>query len=77
MHLIKKLSKLNSNKNFSKAYGAAGCRVGFMVSSKEKMEYFSKFRAMYEINGIGAKYTEFILDNIQDYNSYINKTFKK
>jgi histidinol-phosphate aminotransferase len=76
MHLIQSYPNLIVTKTFSKAYGAAGCRVGFMVSSKEKMEYFSKFRAMYEINGIGAKYTEFILDNIQDYNSYINKTFK-
>ena len=41
---------------------------------KENLKYLSKFRAMYEINGVGAKYTEFILDNISDYNSYIKKT---
>lgn len=75
IHLIKKYSNLTVTKTFSKAYGAAGCRVGFLVSAKQNLEYLSKFRAMYEINGVGAKYTEFILDNIQDYNSYINKTF--
>ena len=76
IHLIKKYPNLIVTKTFSKAYGAAGCRVGFLVSSKENLEYLSKFRAMYEINGVGAKYTEFILDNIHDYNSYIQKTFE-
>jgi len=75
IHLIKKYPNLIVTKTFSKAYGAAGCRVGFLVASKENLEYLSKFRAMYEINGVGAKYTEFILDNINDYNSYIKKTY--
>jgi len=76
IHLIEKYPNLIVTKTFSKAYGAAGCRVGFLVGSKENLKYFSKFRAMYEINGVGAKYTEFILDNIHDYNSYIQKTFE-
>jgi hypothetical protein len=29
---------------------------------------------MYEINSVGAKYTEFILDNIDYYNEYIKRT---
>jgi len=76
VHLLKKYPNLIVVKTFSKAYGAAGCRVGFVISSKENMEYLSKFRAMYEINAVGSKYTEFILDNIQEYNSYIRNTFK-
>lgn len=72
--LIHQYKNLIVTKTFSKAYGAAGCRVGFLVSHQDNMEYLSKFRLMYEINSVGAKYTEFILDNIDYYNEYIKRT---
>jgi len=71
--LIEEYKNLIVTKTFSKAYGAAGCRVGFLVSHKENMEYLSKFRSMYEINGIGAKYTELIIDNIKYFQSYFKE----
>jgi len=71
--LIEEYKNLIVTKTFSKAYGAAGCRVGFLVSHKENMEYLSKFRSMYEINAIGAKYTELIIDNIDYFQSYFNE----
>ena len=71
--LIEKYKNLIVTKTFSKAYGAAGCRVGFLVSHIENMEYLSKFRSMYEINAIGAKYTELIMDNIEYFESYFQE----
>ena len=68
--LINEYKNLIVTKTFSKAYGAAGCRVGFLASHKDNMEYLSKFRLMYEINGIGAKYTELIMDNIEYFEQY-------
>ena len=68
--LINEYKNLIVTKTFSKAYGAAGCRVGFLASHKDNMEYLSKFRLMYEINGIGAKYTELIMDNIEYFQQY-------
>ena len=73
--LIEEYKNLIVTKTFSKAYGAAGCRVGFLVSHKDNMKYLSKFRLMYEINTIGAKYVEFIFDNIDYYNKYIKDTY--
>ena len=73
--LIEEYTNLIVTKTFSKAYGAAGCRVGFLVSHTDNMKYLSKFRLMYEINTIGAKYVEFIFDNIEYYNKYIEDTF--
>ena len=73
--LIEEYTNLIITKTFSKAYGAAGCRVGFLVSHTDNMKYLSKFRLMYEINTIGAKYVEFIFDNIEYYNKYIKDTY--
>ena len=76
------ISKVNQYKNlivlktFSKAYGAAGCRVGYIASHKDNIQIISKFRFMYEISSLGMKYAEFILDNIDYYNRYIEKTME-
>lgn len=76
------VSKVNKYKNlivlktFSKAYGAAGCRVGYIASHKDNIDIISKFRFMYEVSGIGMKYAEFILDNIEYFNRYIDKTIE-
>jgi histidinol-phosphate aminotransferase len=50
-------------RTFSKAFGAAGCRVGMTFSNPHYVENISKFRQMYEISGVSMKYCEFLLDN--------------
>tara|TARA_B100001057_G_scaffold489299_1_gene575302 strand:- start:4612 stop:5670 length:1059 start_codon:yes stop_codon:yes gene_type:complete len=50
-------------RTFSKAFGAAGCRVGMTFSNPHYIENISKFRQMYEISGVSMKYCEFLLDN--------------
>ena len=76
IELIQEYRNLIVTRTFSKAYGAAGCRVGFLVSNQENIELLSKFRMMYEVSSVGAKYTEFILDNIEYFNKYISDTIK-
>jgi len=58
-------------RTFSKAFGAAGCRVGMTFSNPHYIENISKFRQMYEITGVSMKYCEFLLDNYQIVDSYI------
>jgi histidinol-phosphate aminotransferase len=70
--LINEYKNLIVTKTFSKAYGAAGCRAGFLVSHPDNLEYLSKFRSMYEINAIGVKYIEKIIDNIDYFKNYFN-----
>ena len=50
-------------RTFSKAFGAAGCRVGMTFSNPHYIENISKFRQMYEISGVSMKYCEFLLNN--------------
>ena len=63
-------------RTFSKAFGAAGLRVGYIVTSETIMNSLSKLRFMYELSSLSAKYIEFILDNIKHYESYIRNTFE-
>ena len=46
---IDKYPNLIITKTFSKAFGAAGCRVGCVISNQENIELIGKFREMYEI----------------------------
>lgn len=73
---VNKYKNLIVLKTFSKAFGAAGCRVGYIVSHPENIDIISKFRFMYEVSSIGMKYAEFILDNIEYYERYIRKTMQ-
>lgn len=57
-------------KTFSKGLGAAGCRVGYIISQKQNVDILNKHRFMYEISGMSLKYALFILDNFK----YFKKT---
>tara|TARA_Y100000992_G_scaffold290963_1_gene246985 strand:+ start:136 stop:774 length:639 start_codon:yes stop_codon:yes gene_type:complete len=64
-------------RTFSKAFGAAGCRVGMTFSNPHYIENISKFRQMYEISGVSIKYCEFLLDNYNLVETYIEKVIEE
>lgn len=64
-------------KTFSKGLGAAGCRIGYILSNKDNINILSKLKFMYELSGISIKYAEFILDNFSSYKRYIENTMKE
>ena len=68
---INNYSNLLVTRTFSKAFGAAGCRVGMVFSSSDNMELISKFRPMHPITGVSMKYCEFLLDNYSVVNDYV------
>ena len=63
--LIKKYSNLIVCRTFSKAYGLAGCRVGFLLRNKNLAKRLYNLRPMYEINSIGAMIVNEILKKIR------------
>jgi len=75
--LIDEYQNLIVTRTFSKGLGAAGCRLGYIVSCRENMEILSKFRMMYEVNSIGLLYGEYILDNYPEYLRYLQTTIKQ
>lgn len=63
-------------RTFSKGFGAAGCRVGYIISRSENIQNLSKLKPMYEISGLSSKYIEFILDNFKIYKKYLKNTLR-
>jgi histidinol-phosphate/aromatic aminotransferase/cobyric acid decarboxylase-like protein len=64
-------------RTFSKGFGAAGCRVGYIISQSENIQNLSKLKPMYEISGLSSKYIEFILDNFKTYKRYLKNTLRQ
>ncbi len=52
-------------RTFSKAFGGAGLRLGFMVSQKQNIAYFSKTRSIVESNTFSLKVGEYLLEHPQ------------
>jgi histidinol-phosphate aminotransferase len=61
-------------RTFSKAKGAAGIRVGYIVTNKNLIDVISKFRLMHEITGPAAKFACHILDNYNIVKDYVKDT---
>lgn len=64
------------SRTFSKAWGGAGVRLGYMLGNTRMITYLSKFRLMHEVTGIAAKYGSYLLDHkyeMENYISLVNK----
>ena len=61
--LINKYKNLVVARTFSKAYGLAGCRAGYLATNKELAKKFYSFKPMYEINSIAAIILEEFIKN--------------
>lgn len=75
--LIHDYDNLIISRSFSKTFGAAGCRVGYLMSHSNNIDIISKFRQMYEITGPSQKYAMFLLDNKEEVEKYCKKTIKE
>jgi len=63
MDLIREFDNLVVMRSFSKAYGMAGLRLGFMVSTAENITYLSKTRSLVESNTLSMSIAEYMLDH--------------
>lgn len=62
LNFVKKYQNLIICRTFSKAWGLAGARVGYLISNSEIISYMNKTRPMYEIGTVSAKIIEYALD---------------
>jgi len=60
-------------RSFSKAWGAAGLRVGYALANNELTILLHKQRPMYEIGNVSAKAIEILLDHEKDMLQSVNK----
>lgn len=61
--LVKDFDNLFVMRSFSKAFGLAGIRVGYLIGAKKNIEYVSKMRTGYEANTLSMETASFFLDH--------------
>jgi histidinol-phosphate aminotransferase len=74
LSLISKYNNLVVARTFSKAFGLAGCRVGYLVAQPELAQRLYRFRPMYEVNAFGVLAATEIMDNPEVMEDYLKET---
>ena len=74
VNLIDEFDNLILFQTFSKAYGMAGIRVGFMVGEKNVIDYLAKTRSLVESNGLSMAIAEYMLEHSEIMGDYVRET---
>jgi len=70
MDAVFKYENVAIARSFSKVYGLAGLRIGYLVASAKLAALLYKFRGMYEVNQLAIKLASLILDNEKEVYQY-------
>ena len=73
MELLQEYDNLVILRSFSKAYGLAGIRLGYMMSQETNIEYLSKTRSLVEASGTSMAIATYMLENPELVASYVNQ----
>ena len=58
-------------RSFSKAFGMAGIRLGYAISSKKNINYIAKTRGGYETNNLSVIASSVLIDNYNEVENYV------
>ncbi|MDP2939799.1 MAG: histidinol-phosphate transaminase [Candidatus Omnitrophota bacterium] len=58
-------------RTFSKAFGIASLRIGYLVANKNIIKQLYKVKLTHEITGISARFGEYLLDHLDIMESYV------
>ena len=76
LSLIRKYNNVIISRTFSKAWGAAGARVGYLVSNKRIIDIVSKVQLTYPITGVSLKFALFLLQHSDEVKKYAEATVR-
>ena len=76
MELVKKYKNTIISRTFSKAWGAAGSRAGYLVADEGLISLVSRVQTTYPITGAGIKFISFLLDNRDEVENYVEQTIR-
>lgn len=71
--LIKKYSNLMITRTFSKAFGLASLRVGYVISQEHNIQQLLKVRGPYDVNTLGYHAAKAALEDIEDLEKYVDE----
>ena len=72
--LIKEYDNVVISRTFSKAFGAAGIRVGYLLGSKKLIDVVTKVQLTYPLSNISVKFASYLLNNSDEVSSYAQNT---
>lgn len=70
--LLSEYQNLIVSRTFSKAYGLAGLRIGFLIADSGLMRLIRKFKPMYEVNQIGILFASKLLEDLSILDRYLD-----
>ena len=73
---IEEFDNLIITRTFSKAFGLAGLRAGYLLSTPANIANLKKVRPAYEINSVTALVVAELLNNLEEVNTYLEDTRK-
>lgn len=76
LNLLNQFNNIIISRTFSKAYGLAGLRIGYMISGKILSKLLYSYKPMYEVNSFAIVAAEILIDNSIIRNNYIKQTSK-
>lgn len=74
--LIKTHNNLLISRTFSKAWGAAGCRVGYIIGNKKIVDLLLNIQLTFPLTCVSVKFTLYLLKNKNFIKSHINMVKK-
>ena len=75
--LIKKYPNLVITRTFSKAFGLASLRIGYIIAKKEYIEEMLKVRGPYSVNMAAYWAAKAVLEDKENMECYVNEVMKK
>lgn len=70
---IDRFSNVMITRTFSKAWGLAGLRIGYIMASPKLASLLYKFRPLYEVNSIGLHFAHALLDHKYIVDEYVQE----
>mgnify|MGYP003111088457 CR=1 FL=1 len=74
--LINEFENIVISRTFSKAFGAAGIRVGYLLGSLKLIEVVTKVQLTYPLSNMSVKFASYLLNNSNEVIKYANETVK-
>lgn len=77
LKLINKYKNVLVSRTFSKAWGAAGIRIGYLIGEKSMINNISNVQQAYPISGPSLRFAEYLLENDYEVKTYSENTVKE
>jgi len=74
LSLINEYDNVVISRTFSKAFGAAGIRVGYLLGNSKLIELITKVQLTYPLSSPSVKFASFLLDNVKEVEKYATNT---